>query len=105
MSLHQFLFALLPYSHCTLGFNVNLGDPFVFFLFSFQGCVAFQLGREIGGECIDCEANLLIFSLWILVVNVCVSLDFALGECTWLYGFRVSEVICIKVQLFQILEL
>lgn len=61
MFLHQFLFALFPYSHCTLGFNVNLGDPFVFFFF-FQGCVAFQLGREIGVECIDCEANLLIYS-------------------------------------------
>jgi hypothetical protein len=35
--------------------------------------MAFQLGREIGGECIDCEASLLSFSLWILVENVWIS--------------------------------
>jgi hypothetical protein len=32
--------------------------------------MAFKLGREIGGECTNCEASLLIFSLWILVENV-----------------------------------
>jgi hypothetical protein len=64
--------------------------------------MAFQLGREIGGECPDFEASLLIFSIWILVENMWMS-----GFCTrrtWLYGFRVSEAVCIKVQLFQILE-
>jgi len=32
---------------------------------------------------------------------MCGTLDFALGKHTWFYGFRVSEVIYIKVQLFQ----
>jgi hypothetical protein len=39
--------------------------------------MAFQLGREIGGERPDFEASLLIFSLYILVENVWMS-----GFCT-----------------------
>jgi hypothetical protein len=44
---------------------------------------------------------ILVYGFW---WKMCGCLDFALGEHTWLYGFRVSEAVCMKVQLFQILE-
>jgi hypothetical protein len=71
------------------------------FIFIFLVVLGFKLGRKIGGECIDCEASLLIL-VFVFWWRMCGYLDFALQECTWLYSFRVSK--CVKVQLFQILE-